>query len=299
MFYPMGFPVEIETDAPEVLAAAEHAWSRYSRVSAGEPVRIRVMVSYGRETAGATPHAVLDGSRLLIVQSEMNCAQADLSRGTAEIRLTRDVAADPAFINYHFLEPLTYLLLAPRHFAFVHAACVALNGRAMLLCGDASAGKTCLAYGCARRGWAFLSGDATHLLHDSADFAVVGRPFSIRFRESAMTLFPELAVYPAVVRPNGKASIEVETDLLGLRTVPCATASHIVFLKRRAAGAARICSLSEEKAIRRLDEAVFFGDAGIRERQRTTIARFASLPAVRLEYSTLEGAEAALRELRC
>src|SRR6185312_2866966 len=207
VFYPMGFPVEIETEAQEIIAAAEQAWSRYSRVSTGDPVRIRVTVSDERETVSGAPRVEFGDAWMSIVRSAANDARADLSDGMAEIRVTRDVASNSAYFNYHFLKPLAYLLLAPRNFAFVHAACVARNGRAMMLCGDALAGKTCLAFACARRGWTFLSGDATHLLHDSPDFSVVGRPFSIRFRESAKGLFPELRAWPAVVRPNGKASI--------------------------------------------------------------------------------------------
>lgn len=297
MFYPMGFPVEIETEAPEIIVAAEQAWSRYSRVSQGEPVRIRVRVSDERETVSDPPRVEFHDAWMSIVRSAANDARAHLSDGIAEIRVTRDVASDPAYFNYHFLKPLTYLLLAPRNFAFVHASCVARNGRAMMLCGDALAGKTCLAFACARRGWTFLSGDATHLLHDSPDFSVVGRPFSIRFRESAKTLFPELTAWPAAMRPNGKTAIEVGTDRLGLQTALQAPASHIVFLERSAANIAQISSMTADEAIRRLDHAAFFGDAGVRKRQRATLAHFASLPAVRLRYSTVEGAEAALREL--
>jgi hypothetical protein len=297
VFYPMGFPVEIETDAPEIITAAELAWRRYSRFCTDQPVRIRAAVSERRETRDEAPRVEFDGAWMSIAQNSHNHARADLASGTAEIHLAREVASDTAYLNYYFLKPLTYLLLAPRHFAFVHASCVARNGRALILCGDAFAGKTCLAYACARRGWTFLSGDATHLLHDSADYSVVGRPFSIRFRESAKALFPELAAWPALMRPNGKASIEIETNCLGLQTALRAPASHIVFLERSAAGSGQIAPITPDEAIRQLDESVFFGDAAIRQRQRATLAHFAKLPAVRLAYSTLDGAEAALREL--
>jgi hypothetical protein len=293
----MGFPLEIETDAPEIMAAAEQAWGRYSRFRAAEPVRIRAAVSGHEEAASQPPRVEFEGAWMSITRSDTNYARANLSTGNAEIHLTREVAADAAYVNYYFLKPLAYLLLAPRHYAFVHASCVALRERALILCGEAFAGKTCLAYACAGRGWTFLSGDATHLRHYSSDFYVVGRPFSIRFRESARELFPELEEWPAVVRPNGKASIEVEPERLGLHTALRAPASHLVFLERRATGSARIASVTRDEAIRRLDEAVFFGDAAIQRKQRATLAHFASLPVVRLAYSTLDGAEAALREL--
>jgi hypothetical protein len=293
----MGFPVEIETEAPEIIAPAADAWSRYSSLAADEPVRIRVTVSGESEACGDTPRVEFEGARMSIVRSARNHAQANLTTGAAELHLTRDVAADPGYVTYYFLKPLVYLLLAPRRFAFAHASCIALNGRAMTLCGDAAAGKTCLAYACARRGWAFLSGDATHLLHDSSDFEIAGRPYSIRFRESAKDLFPELGAWPSVMRPNGKVCMEIGTERLGLRTALRAPASHIVFLRRRGEGGARITSIQGDETLRRLEESVFFGDAVIRNRQRATLAHFASLPAVSLEYAALDGAEAALREL--
>jgi hypothetical protein len=110
-------------------------------------------------------------------------------------------------------------------------------------------------------------------------------------------LFPELGAWPAAVRPNGKACIEVETERLGLLTALRAPASHIVFLERRTTGDARITRITADEATRRLDESVFFGDAIVRRNQRSTLAHFASRSTVRLAYSSLEGAEVALREL--
>ena len=236
-----------------------------------------------------------------------NRAKGNLAQGWGEIHLTGDTASDFDYVNYHFLKPLAYLLLAPPHFAFVHAACIARNGRAIVLCGDATAGKTCLAFACARKGWTFLSGDATHLLHYSSlhqpglhqpgEFSVAGRPFSIRFRESARELFPELNAQPAKVRPNLKPSIEVDTRKLNLSTALRARVDHFVFLDRRPDGPARMETISGDETKRRLDETVFFGDETIRLNQRATLHSFASLPSVRLTYSDLHDAEAKLRGL--
>ncbi len=294
----MGFPVKIETNSQDVLTAASRAWASYPNLSAGEPVTVRVTVG-GRATAEPAfdPKVEFDGAWMSISGDRGNRARADLSAGVAEIHLSEDVAADIDYVNYHFLKPVTYQLLAHPYFAFVHASCIALNDRAILLCGDASAGKTCLAFACARQGWTFLSGDATHLLHRSSDFCVAGRPFSIRFRESARDLFPELIAWPSSVRPNRKPCIEADTDKLNLRTALRAPASHIVFLERRDIGIARIEEISADEACERLDVAVFFGDDEVRRGQRATLRHFASLPAVRLIYSDLSDAEAALRSL--
>ncbi len=96
-------------------------------------------------------------------------------------------------------------MIEARHFCPIHAACIALNGRAVLLCGNSGAGKTSLAYACAKKGWTYLSGDATYIVRNRPDRTVAGRPFSIRFRAEARELFPELSEFAPRGAPEGKA----------------------------------------------------------------------------------------------
>jgi hypothetical protein len=302
VYSPMGFPVEIETNSPDVLEAANIAWARYPQLTESSPVRIRIEVT---DPADAVPRSfdpagtTFDAEWMYIRPGERseNYARANLAEGWAAVTVSAESAANSDYLNYYFLEPLAYLLLAPTHFAFAHASCVALNGRAVVLCGDAAAGKTCLAFACARRGWTYVSGDATHFLNRPGEFTVAGRPFSIRFRPTARDLFPELQAWPTVLRPNGRACIEAETTKLGVPTALRATASHVVFLERKPGGMARTEPVSPDEAARRLDGSVFFGDEHIQRNQRETLHRFATLPAIRLIYSDFAGAESVLREL--
>jgi len=298
VFYPMGFGVEVETNSPDVMVAARTDWERYPRLSEGAPIKLRITVSAeSAEVPEAPPNVTFDTAWMYVDHGPCNRAVACLTEGWGEVGLSRDRALDANYVRYHFLKPLAYILLAPRYFAFAHASCVALNGRAIVLCGEANAGKTCLAFACARRGWTYLSGDATHFLHDSCEFLLAGRPFSIRLRESARDLFPELEAYPAALRPNQRLSIEVDTGKLNLATAMRARTSHLVFLERRPARAAIVERISIDEALRRLDESVFFGNDEIRRNQRATLRHFASLPSVLLRYSDLNEAESALRAL--
>jgi hypothetical protein len=304
VFFPMGFPLEIETNSLHVMAAARTDWERYPQLSEGSPIRLRVIVSTGAGAISksppseALPEVSFDAAWMYVDHGPDNRAVACLTEGWGEVSISRDRASDVDYMRYHFLEPLAYLLLAPRYFAFAHASCIALNGRAVVLCGEANAGKTCLAFACARRGWTYLSGDATHFLHGSGDFTLAGRPFSIRLRESARELFPELEAWPSALRPNQRVSIEADTGKLNLATALRASANHLVFLERRPDGAAIVESMPTETAMRRLDEAVFFGNEDIRRNQRATLRHFAaSLPSILLRYSDLAEAEAALRGL--
>jgi hypothetical protein len=298
-YYPVGFPVEITTNSRAVLNAAESLWSRYQQLSDQEAVRLHVMVHTHDAEVPVRPALPRGQQHLIsIVHGEENFAVADLATGFAFAALTRNVAADRSYFSYYFLEPLVYVMLAARHFTFVHAASIALNGQALLLCGESGGGKTCLAFECARRGWSFISGDATHIVRDRYDYTVIGRPYQIRFRASARSLFPELESYEPELRPNGKTDIEVNTEDFDLSTALTSRATHIVFLER-ASGTeeARIEPFSTAEAARQLVQTICFGDDRIRAEQRRALMHFLTLPVYRLRYSDLAHAERALRSL--
>ena len=215
-YYPMGFPLDLATNSEEILAAAGRIWEQFPANGREPAATLRVLVENCDARALVQPSMPRGQNHLVtMVHGPDNFAVCDLARSFTFVCLTQDVARDQSYIRYHFLEPAGYLMIDALHLSPVHASCVALNGRAVLLCGDAGAGKTSLAYACARKGWTYLSDDATHIVRGRADRAVVGRPFRIRFRESASLLFPELKRFTPERRPNGKLDIEVDTKRTG------------------------------------------------------------------------------------
>jgi hypothetical protein len=297
-YYPMGVELEIATNSPDLIAAADEIWGRFKRSSPEKGLTFQLAVS-GTGAAGIRPSPPrCRGHLVSIVHSPENFAVADLSRGFAFGWLTADVAADRVYARYHFLEPLVYVMLEALHFAPVHASCVALDGRAVLLCGASGAGKTSLAYACARRGWTYLSDDATHVVRRRPDCTVTGRPHHIRFRESARRLFPELCAYPPVRRPSGKLDIEVETESLGLTIAYERPAANVVFLNRGTYDCAvRVHPFPREEARRILEQVICLGDERTRAEQRSALGRLLELPTVELAYSDPGAAETALRRL--
>ncbi len=297
-YYPIGFPLEIATNSQEVLAVAGELWAGYPRLSRSKPVRLHVAVE--GTNSNTVDHTITRGREhlVLIAQPPGNFAVADLSRGFVYASLTHNLAADPHRFRYYFLEPLAYLMIDSRHATPLHAACVALTRGAVVLCGESGAGKTSLAYACARRGWMYLSDDATHVLHRSSGHIVAGRPHRIRFRASARHLFPELNAFPPVLRPNGKCDLEVDTERLGIATAYRAPVRAIVFLCRRAGTVpVETFSVSREKARQALEQVLCYGDERIRKRQRATLDHFLELPLVELRYQEINEAERVLRRL--
>src|SRR4029077_5099751 len=104
-----------------------------------------------------------------------------------------------------------WTLLKSLYLTPLHAAFVSLAGRGVLLCGDAGAGKSSLAFACARSCWTFLSDDSGCLIRSGSDRLVVGNPYQMRFREAGIDLFPELRNRRATPRPTGELAIEIDT----------------------------------------------------------------------------------------
>ena len=233
-----------------------------------------------------------------MIADSRNFVTVDLRTGFAFAHFTQDLVADTAWWRYHFLEPIAYLLTGARYFTYLHASCVSLHERAVVLCGESGTGKTCLAFACARRGWTFHSGDATGIVRSDVR-RVVGRPFEIRFRSTARQLFGELGRYPIAMRPNDKYDIEIDPFDLGLASAVEGQASHIVFLKRTLypSSGASIAPLARDEARSRLEQDIRFGDDVIRGEQKAALAGFLKLPVRELTYSDWDTAEEALRLL--
>jgi len=296
---PLGQAVEIATNAICVENAAVSLWSQYRRIFDSPAITLRIAVS-DRDTEcphfPPTPRG--HGHLVSIVGGPDNFAVADLTRGFGFAWLARDLAGHPSSLIPGFLEPLVYLMVSARHFAQVHGACVSLRGHGVVLCGESGAGKTCLAYACARAGWQLVSGDAIQIVRSSHGGEIVGRPYSLRFRESARRLFPELGNLPVSHSPSGKLDVEARPSDLAVDSALEAQASHIVFLNRvPGASESSFETVPFEQAFAYLAQVVFYGDESLRAAQKKSLAELLARPVLRLTYTDLAGAERALRSL--
>jgi hypothetical protein len=296
-YYPMGFPLDLATNSADILAAADRLWAQFPATSHPHAASLRVFVEDHDAPVPPLPSMPRGQNHLVsMIHGPDNFAVCDLAASFTFACLTQDVARNRAYVRYHFLEPAGCLMIDARHLTPVHASCAALHGRAVLLCGDSGAGKTSLAYACARKGWTYLSDDATHIVRGRSDYSVVGRPFQIRFRESARLLFPELNRFTPERRPNGKLDIEVETGSLGMSVALESHATHLVFLNRQNQSA-RVQPFPRQEAARRLQSLHIYGDEKVASEQRRALTEFLHLPIMELMYNDLDGAESALRTL--
>jgi len=229
VFYPLGYPVVIESDAAEPLHIAGEAWGSRRRLFSAPPLRLTIHINQGDSSFDPpTYQASADGFSL--VCDSVTRGEFSIRAHAACLHLSRAALERPEWLRHQLLECLVLTALDTVHFVGLHAACVVPpTGDAILLCGVSGSGKSTLAYACARAGWTFVSDDS-HLA-PGVDNIVTGSTDKLRLREPARSLFSELLPAPATIAPNGKPCIEVDPQVFSVSA--SASARHCVFLSRR------------------------------------------------------------------
>ena len=296
-YYPLGFPLRLATNSPDVLEAAAESWGLWPYEFDRPPIQLQVTVQEEGDLA-LEPEFRTRGHLFSVVADRHNYAVLDLDRLYAYAFVSRRTAADHAWFRWFFLDVMGLFLLAQRYVAAVHAACVARNGRGILLAGPSGAGKSTLAWACARTGWTYLSDDATWLVADNPRGELLGRPQTVRFRADAPRFFPELAGLVSRVRPNGKLSIEVSTSRFPhIRTAARCRPAAVVFVDRRSRRTPGFEGISREDALEQLlVENPLYRDELV-ERHRALIGQLLDAPAYRLRYKGVEEGVALIGEL--
>jgi hypothetical protein len=236
MHFPLGFPVRVLSNSPDVLAAARESWSAFHPVFHRAPLEILFDVKPGNgrsQTLPPAPAHMQKDSLFMQVADIDNFFIADLTKGRAMGRVTKATAESRQYFRYHFIEAAALCMVSAMRAVAVHAACVRIGGKGILLCGESGDGKSTLAFAGSQRGWTYVSDDASYVPLDRDDRLVVGNCNQVRFRPSAMAIFPELAGRAMTPRAAGKPSIEVRTsEWPDLSIANSAFVDQIVFLNR-------------------------------------------------------------------
>jgi hypothetical protein len=290
--YPLGYPVEIvasrATSIEAIFEAASKSWGAWPALFDEVPMRFEIETHDGLAPR-SVPHFEAPAGWLRFSAGNHNFAVFELEARTGYMSIGAGALRDGTGFRHHWLEALVLTALDSVFFTPLHAACVARDGAGTLLCGDSGAGKSSLAYACARRGWTFVSDDAVHLAPGSEGIGVGGSNV-IHLREPARALFPELEVLETGEAPNGKQAIEIDGAAHGLKTARSAVASRCYFLRRRP-GPVAVHSFP-------VDAAIQYFLKYLRPRDTTGAARhlrqFLSVEPSVLEYEHMEDAVSVL-----
>ena len=298
VLYPMGFPLEVETNSPEVVQALRKSWQMFPQQFTETPLRMSVgVLEDGRPELPRPPLVRSRFNLLSIVSDANNFVTGDFNSGSIFGWVSSRLLEDVSFLRFHFLDVSILTVLQQLHLAPVHAALVARKGQGIAFCGNSAAGKSTLAYACARAGWTFVADDASFLLRRGSDRYAIGNSHVIHFRDSARDLFPELRECIAYTRPNGKFGMEAYTRNLPITTAPGTSIEHIVFLNRNGCEVPTLKSCRKTRAIDWCSRFSDWADDDTRLRQRETYRRLEACNVWEFEYRDLDSAIARLEDL--
>jgi hypothetical protein len=297
-FHPLGYSIEILTNRSEVLSAAQETFGHVHSAQRNTSLQIRIGIVDGGVSACPPEPTRREFNHLYsLVADAGNQALLDLETGANFTWLTQAAIDNAPYFRSNFLEKTVYLLLGATVVTDIHAACVGKNGKGILLCGNSGAGKTTLAYACARAGWTYTSDDTSYLVNRSESSRVIGHSHRVRFRPSAQQLFPELKGRAVTPRMEGKPSIEVPISELPIEKMAAETDIHsIVYLDRAPSGMSVLTKLPQGTGCVRLAEALH--SAGqIRVKHIKNLEVLYDVPTYELKYYDLSDAMDALESL--
>jgi predicted ATPase len=299
VLFPYGFPVQIKANNPGVIRAAELSWAGFRQRFRETPIEVRFLVSeFPSRRKPASPIFRAQANLLTIVADQHNFGCCDLAAGFGFACITKAAVFNADYLRYNYLEAMVYTLLDTRHLVAMHAACVSLHGCGFLLIGDSGAGKSSFAYACARRGWTYVSDDASCIVRRRSGRSVLGNPQTFRFRPAASNLFPELQ--GQIKLRNNKPTLEVRTERLeNIHTANEAAVNYLVFLNRSeaAAEAPHLAAVSREAALKRLLQQTWPTELAIHEERLQAIERLLEAEMYELNYGRFDPAIDLLEDL--
>jgi hypothetical protein len=291
-FYPMGFPLEIETNSEEILTAVAETWHGCMKLFDTPPFRFRVIVQDGRSSdCPPRPTSRIQQHLTSHIADSENFVISDFAQGLSIFWLTRAAVAHRHYLRHCFIEATTLMQICMSYTTPIHAACVDMEGCGVLLCGDSGAGKSTLAYACAQAGWTYITDDASYLVNSRQDRLVVGNCNLARFRPTAEQFFPELSGRQITQRNDvGKPSIELSTSSMqDIATSHISRVNYVVFLNRQRVKRQELIPFPIQVARYSMLQRLF----SLPETQRVQISmidRLLASGALELRYSDLDWA---------
>jgi hypothetical protein len=188
-----------------------------------------------RHTACNTPFTMRVHSDCFLGTDGVNLLTAQLDRGFALGFVTPELIANEARLRYHALELLALALVSRHDRLPIHAGAIVRRGRAVLLAGRSTAGKSTLCYACLREDFQLLTEDVVYVSRRRG-LRLWGIPWHIHLLPDAVRHFAELADIPSALQANGKYKLAVETAAFGADRARCHAERAAVCIVERGAG---------------------------------------------------------------
>ena len=285
----MGRLIRVETNSPIVLKNAERFLNCIEGAD-NTPSQFlwRIVTEPGRHTAAAWPRmaAFSDHSLRYINLGQHSFIAVDHSTRQAVGVIPEHLARDETGFSSVYLARMFFLTVPALGLVTLAAACVAMEGRGLLLFGVPGSGKTTVSYLSTRLGLQFHADQAVFLDKKGGTLRAWGEFWPAAFREDALEFFPELAgqTRPLVYRDKTFLCAGKQCSPSATRAV---TPVGCIVLQREAATSPRLEPIRQEEVCRRLAAFVPFPDTMSSGPDRDSVFKILGrLPAYNLAYGS-------------
>ena len=185
-----------------------------------------------------------------ITVDQANHAVVNMVDGFGFGVVSQDMIVHPEYMRSFFVEAMALSMLGPaRGMLPIHASCIVIRDRAVLLYGESGTGKSTLALTCVQRGAQFLADDVVHLSDRGAGVHAFGLPYRARLTSETTARFPGAAAASTPVFLNGswKQDVDLRRAYPG-KARASAELAALIFLTPAPGGNAELRPLSEEQA---------------------------------------------------
>jgi hypothetical protein len=298
LFYPLGFPLRVSSNSRAIVEAAEEIWGEFGQEMEMPAIKLQLgALEDGSTECPPAPVSRAHGCTMVRIGDAGNFYVADMKRGHSFGWVTSAALAHRSYLRYHYLEAAALIHIANRYSVPVHAACVELDGSGVMLCGESGAGKSSLAFACARAGWTYVTDDSSFLVHGERERRVHGNCHMIRMRPSASELFEEISGRAVMQRAAGKPSIEIPLSAMPeIRRATRSNVDFVVFLNRGSSTAEELLP-HPEAAFRGYLHKHLCGAEELHEAQMATVERLLTARVFELRYQDLDWAVGRLERL--
>ncbi len=291
-FVPLGSVTRVESNHEAVIEAARISFERYGSAPQGHQPKIllRLCVDPKCHQLPPWPEPVFRSLNNIfhIACGDSSFGVADLNRGLGIGFFSPEMVKDASFFRSTFLECLFYVLVVRLSHTPIHASCVCLDGRGVLLCGASRTGKSTLAYACAKLRMQIVTDDVVHLCPDPENHGLQlwGNPWNLRLLPDAVRFFPELAGEELKPRSDHELYLEINVPSYfpDSASVSCQP-EFLLFLERRHTSRPSLSPISQERAFQRLQRDVFLDEEPVVERHFFVLKQLAQRPSFVLTHS--------------
>jgi hypothetical protein len=286
----MGKTIRLETNSSTIQQAVRRALACYEGIPSGRPEflwRIVGEASLDSKTPWPELTVACDAGLYCINLGQRNFLAVDLEAQEAVGFLAEDLVQHEAGFKWPLLATLFSISARALRLTALSAACVALDGKGVLISGPSESGKTTACYLAERIGLQFHADHITFLECEDYHLTAWGEFWPVVFHAETLDFLPELSATTQPFRHRRRTYLHLEKTRLSSAVQHRVTPVAYVFLGRQKAEAARITPLDALECAVRLKENFLFGQDESLEPRRNAVWRALSrLPAYTLEYGS-------------